>query len=99
MKYCVRCHMLTNNNECPSCGSSQLREAQNTDYCLVTEKEDMWARMLMDLLNQQNIPWKTLPVHGAAMTLKTGVPERYRIYVPYENLNEAKELIKEILEE
>ena len=62
-------------------------------YVLLAEKEPMWAQMLMEVLEDNNIPCASLPVHGAALVHKTGKQERLRVYVPSENLQQASDLL------
>ncbi|MBE5787503.1 MAG: hypothetical protein E7324_08190 [Clostridiales bacterium] len=59
--------------------------------CLI-DKEEMWARILMQVLEDHDIPCTSLPVFGAGMVMKSGVQERLTIYVPAEKLQEASEL-------
>ena len=68
----------------------------NTGYVLLTEKEEMWARMLMQVLDDQQIPFAQLPVYGAGFSLKTGTQDRLKIYVPAEKLPLASELLEEL---
>ena len=56
----------------------------------------MWAKMLIEVLKDNNIPCTSLPVHGAALSIKTGMRERLKIYVPYKNLGKATELLNEL---
>lgn len=63
------------------------------EYVLLIEKEEMWARMLMDVLQDNDIPCSALPVYGAALALKSGRQEHLRIYVPLSNLPQATELL------
>ena len=64
------------------------------DYLLLTEKEAMWAEMLMQVLKDNNIPYAALPVHGAGLILKTGMHERFSIYVPDGYFQQASELMQ-----
>ena len=48
-------------------------------YEFLTEKEAMWAEMLAQVLKDNGIEYVAVPVHGAGMTLRTGVHERLRI--------------------
>ena len=73
-------------------------------YVLLAEKEEMWARMLMEVLEDNRIPCTAVPVYGAGFTLKTGTQERLRIFVPRQYLPQAAELLEalfsaEIIEE
>ena len=65
-------------------------------YVLLTEKEEMWAKMLMQVLNDNDVPCAALSVYGAGFTIKTGTHERLRVYVPSEKLSKATELFKEL---
>ena len=65
-------------------------------YVLLVEKEEMWARMLMEVLEDNGVACAALPVYGAALSLKTGLQERMRVFVPSEKLTAAKELVEEL---
>ena len=74
------------------------------DYVLLIEKEEMWVRMLVQVLEDNRIPCTAVPVFGAGFSLKTGMQERLRIYVPAQFLPQATDLREslfnaEILEE
>ena len=68
----------------------------NDRYALLVEQEEMWARMLMQVLEDNNIPCAALPVYGAGFAIKTGTQERLKVYVPSENLPQATELLQEL---
>ena len=61
-------------------------------YVLLTEKEEMWAKMLTEVLEDNGIPCTALPVHGAGLVLRTMTQERMRVFVPAEDLPRATEL-------
>ena len=65
-------------------------------YVLLVEKEEMWAKMLMQVLKDNNVPCAAVPVFGAGLSIKAGMQERLRVYVPSENLLLAKELVEEL---
>ena len=65
-------------------------------YALLVEKEEMWAQMLMQVLEDNNVPCAALPVYGAGFAIKTGTQERQKVYVPSENLPQATELLQEL---
>lgn len=71
----------------------------NKEYILLTEKEEMWAKMLIQVLDDNNIPCTALPVYGAGFRLKTGHQERLKVYVPSESLPKATELLQELFSE
>lgn len=71
----------------------------NTDYVFLTEKEAMWAEMLIQVLKKNNIPCTAIPVYGAGMVMRGGKQERLKIYVPSEEKAKAEEFIAEIFSE
>jgi hypothetical protein len=65
-------------------------------YILLVEKEEMWAKMLMQVLEDNHVPCAALPVYGAGFSLKTGIQDRLKVYVPVDNLPQATELVEEL---
>ena len=65
-------------------------------YLLLGEKEEIWAKMLVQVLQDNRIPCVAVPVRGAGFVVKTGLSERLRILVPPETLPRAKELLEEL---
>lgn len=63
-------------------------------YVLLIEKEEMWAKMLMQVLEDNHVPCAAIPVFGAGFSIKTGKMERLSVYVPEEHLQQAKELVR-----
>ncbi len=68
----------------------------NTDYVLLVEKEEMWAKMLMEVLENNHISYVSQPVYGAGFTIKTGTQEILKIYVPSEDKEKAHKLLCEL---
>ena len=68
----------------------------NSGYVLLTEKEEMWARMLMEVLEDNSIPCAALPVYGAGFSIKTGKQDILKVFVPAEMLPQATELVEEL---
>ena len=68
-------------------------------YVLLTEKEAMWAQMLIEVLEDNGIPCESLPVLGTAFALRTGVQDCLRVYVPAEKLDPAEELLQVLFSE
>ncbi len=66
------------------------------DYRFLIEKESMWTKMLEEVLKDNDIPCVAVPVLGAGFTLKTGMQERLKIFVPSESKARAEELMKEL---
>lgn len=65
-------------------------------YEFLIEKEEMWAKMLIEVLNDNGIPCVSRSVLGAGFVIKTGLPERLRIYVPCDQKERAAELANEL---
>lgn len=70
-----------------------------TDFELLTQKEAMWAQMLTQVLKDNNVPYTAIPVHGAGLTIKTGMRESLNIYVPKEAKEKAQELMEALFPE
>ena len=68
----------------------------NEGYVLLVEKEEIWTQMLLDVLENKQISYITVPVNGAGFGIKTGVMERLKVHVPSENLQEATEVLEEL---
>ena len=69
------------------------------EYKFLVEKEEIWAKMLMDVLKNNGIPCAARSVHGAGFVVRTGKIERLKIYVPEESYQEANELMEELFSE
>ena len=65
---------------------------------LVT-KEEMWAKMLIEVLEDNEIPCTAIPVYGAGLVIRTGKQEELQIYVPKEYLPQAQALCEELFSE
>ena len=68
-------------------------------YVLLTEKDEMWARMLMDVLTDNGIPCTSLPVHGIGLVMRTMAQERLKVFVPAGLLDRASELTEALFSE
>ena len=68
----------------------------NHDYVLLIEKEEMWAQMLIQILEDNGIACAALPVYGAGFSLKTGMQEHLQIFVPAPQLPHANELVHQL---
>ena len=68
----------------------------SNEYVLLIEKEEMWAKMLMQVLEDNGVLCTALPAHGAGFTLKTGIQERLKVYVPSAKLPLAIQLTEEL---
>ncbi len=91
--YCPHCNVLVNGSRCPVCGSRELCNPLPNDYCFLTEKAQIWADALRDVLSQNRIPFLTKNVLGAGLSAKIGPAlERILFYVPYAHYEAAQSL-------
>ncbi|HIS60419.1 MAG TPA: hypothetical protein IAC17_08280 [Candidatus Faecousia faecipullorum] len=70
-----------------------------TVFEFLTQKEAMWAQMLIQVLKDNNVPYTAIPVHGAGLTIKTGMRESLNIFVPKEAKEKAQELMEALFPE
>ena len=70
-----------------------------TCYELLLIKDEMWAKMLMEVLRDNDIPCTAIPLRGAAFAMKTGLQDQLKVYVPAEKLDEAQTLVQELFAE
>lgn len=64
----------------------------DNEFEFLIEKDAMFAQMLMQVLENNGIPCAAQPVYGAGFTMRTGVQERLRIFVPAGAMEQAKDL-------
>ena len=96
-RYCPNCHVLVRASRCPYCDRKWLEPPLPEDYCLLGEKDAVWAGVLEDCFRQNGIPCLTRNVLGAGLTTKMGnLFERTRFYVPYAHFRKAQELEEEL---
>lgn len=94
MYYCEKCMLLSEGPRCARCGGKKLRAPGAGDFCFLDERGQMWAGMLCDVLEQGGIPCVQRSVLGAGVAMRVGANlERVRVYVPFERLDEARELV------
>ncbi|HEY8389739.1 MAG TPA: hypothetical protein VIL26_02110 [Clostridia bacterium] len=94
--FCENCHMINEQNYCRICGKENLRSPQNDDFCFLIETRSMWGEMMGGILKEENIPYSAIP-SGSGVRSYFGLKlENLKIYVPYEFLDKAKELLNDI---
>ena len=98
MMHCSSCLILFDGHRCPICGSKNVDLPQPRDYCLLTKKDQMWAGMLEDVLEQNRIPFTTQSHRMAGLSLRCPVSEEVRFYVPYGWYEQALEIEKALFE-
>lgn len=97
--YCEECKLLVNGEICPECGSENLREPKDEDFCFLVECRHDFGEMLKDALDDEDIECALVP-WGNGVRSKFGLPlENYKIYVPYKEVEKAVEILKEFIGE
>lgn len=66
---------------------------------LLMETEEIWAKMLMEVLEDNEIPHAAKPVYGAGLVIRTGMQERLEVYVPKDYFEQAKNLADALFSE
>lgn len=95
--FCPHCNILTDEKRCPYCGNKDIHKPNPDDYCFLTEQDQIWAGMLSDVFEQNEIPFITRSVLGAGITAKIGpLMERIRFYVPYSRFDTSHTLVCEL---
>ena len=70
---------------------------QPEKMCYLTEQSPIWAGMLADVLQQNNIPFFKESSLGAGLAIKTGgLSESIRFFVPASRIDAARELVEEL---
>ena len=100
MLYCEKCKAVCPDAVCPVCGKNKkLREVRDDDPCLLDEKDMIWSEVLEEVLEKEGIPVMKRGRLGAGLAFTIGpIFEKMRIYVPYSELERAKELARGIFE-
>ena len=68
-------------------------------FDLLTEKEAMWAKMLMEVLTDNGIPCVEVPRYGAGFVMRTGIQEVLRVCVPADRLEQSQALMEALFSE
>ena len=98
--YCEKCCRIFDDDRCPNCRKSKVREPEQNDPCFLAEENYVSSTILEDLLKQNNIPYLKKDVMGAGMAIKVGpMLERSRFYVPYAHLDTALAIVNELFSE
>ena len=66
------------------------------EYKLLIEKEQMWAKMLIEVLEDNGISCITRSVRGAGLFVKTGIQDLLQIYVLAEHYEKATDIVEEL---
>lgn len=100
MLYCQKCQLLCDGDRCPVCGQNSLRPPKPDDYCFLADKELMWAEMLKEVLEDNDIAFTYRTVLGAGLSLTLGPGfERNQIFVKYAEYDRALDMLNELFSE
>lgn len=92
--YCPDCNRIVHAEKCPGCGRRDLRLPRPDDFCFLSEPDPLWAQAMEDILTDNGIEYIAKKLHGAAIMVKTGIPQRIRFFVRHRDLPQAQELEK-----
>ena len=93
MKYCKSCKYLCDSVPCLICGSPDLCEVQNDDYCFLFECDTAFGETLEEIFENEAIPHAMVPSgNGVRSALGLNL-ENFKIFVPYEFYGQASEII------
>ena len=101
MLYCEKCKTAFEGDLCPVCGSrKRTRPVREDDLCRLTEVDMIWSEVAEDVLKENGIPYLIKGRLGAGLAVYVGqMFEKNIFYVPYEKLEEARELTERIFAE
>ena len=96
MLYCDRCHTLYDDC-CPLCQRHDGRVPMDDDAVFVTEQNNLWSGVLLDVFQQANVPLLRRQAVGVAACVGANL-SRYRLYTLFSHYEEAMALCAEVLE-
>ena len=95
--YCEKCKRIIEEQRCPYCRKSTVREPEAKDPCFLTELDYLSSGILEDVLKQNGIPFLKKDVMGAGLAIKVGpMLDRSRFDIPYDRLEEAAAVSDEL---
>lgn len=95
--FCEKCNLLNEQNFCRLCGKDNLRNIQNSDYCYLFEAGQLFGEMFLGILEDEGIPYSSLPSGNGARSQFALRLENLKIFVVYEFYDKAKALLNDIL--
>ena len=99
MKYCEECKTLVNGEACPECGSENLRDPNDEDFCFLVECRQSFGDILNEALKDEGIECALVPWGDGVRTALGMELENYRVYVPFKDVENAVEILKEFIGE
>ena len=68
----------------------------DNEYVLLIEIDELWAKMLIEVLENNNVSYFSQPCYGAGFIVKTGTQNRLKIYVLSKDFIKAKNLTEQL---
>lgn len=94
MYYCDSCRLVFEESVCQNCGR-RLRCPAENDPCFLIEKQEIYAGILREYLENHHIPYYDEAAMGVGLSMKVGpMLERYRFYVPYAHYEKALKCVE-----
>lgn len=95
MNYCTDCRCVFEGGVCPGCGTANVREAADNDFCFLTEQDSIKSSICEGALNAEGIQCVALSdLSGIEMSFALPAFRR-RLYVPFGQLAQAINVLKE----
>lgn len=66
----------------------------DTDFVFLTEGHAMWSDMLMQILQDNDIPCIACPVQSTHPAIYSGLPKGVNMFVPAHKKSQAEEILK-----
>ena len=99
MLYCEKCMKLIEEQKCPNCKKSKVREPKSNDPVFLLMEEALTAAAIEEILRNNGIPSYLRGMLGSGVTAYLGYSmETSYIYVPYGEKDRAKELLANFME-
>ncbi len=89
MFFCEKCNLANKETVCYNCGRKKLREVKPDDFCHFANLDAFKTNMLELNFKEKGIPMAKL---GYGYNYSTKISSNYKIYVPYNFLNQAEEM-------
>ena len=100
MLYCEKCMKLVEESKCPNCKKSKVREPKVNDPVFLLFEKAITAAAIEEILRNNGIPSFQKGLLGSGVTAYLGYNmESSYIYVPYGELDRARELLGNFFED
>lgn len=97
--YCSKCYLMFEENTCPHC-QAVGQAPQADDPVFLGELPGPMRNAMQIAFSATELPFTALPSLGAGFTMSAGdIFESYRVYVPYERLDEARTAFQGVLDQ